>query len=309
MDAAHSGRNDFYGMMPILPTAITPERKIDEKSMRRLVQYCLKFNAAAIGHFGIASEFHKIPDPDRRLLTEIIIDETAGQVPVFIGISAQGFDTALKYAEEAETLGADLIMAALPLINRPTQEEAFNFYRDISETSSLPIIIQDIPESAEVLSADLVCGMYREIENVRYVKAEGTGFMTKIQEIFTLSKGELEVIGGAGGKHMIHLLNMGITSFMTGTEALDLHSATVQAFLAGDEKKAADIYYHKIMPYHAFYEANSEELLKRMLHMRGIIDHPGIYGPLAAKPLSEVEWQEFNWTLDRIGFNKMWPDL
>jgi dihydrodipicolinate synthase/N-acetylneuraminate lyase len=80
MDAAHSGRNDFYGMMPILPTAITPERKIDEKSMRRLVQYCLKFNAAAIGHFGIASEFHKIPDHDRRLLTEIIIDETARQV-------------------------------------------------------------------------------------------------------------------------------------------------------------------------------------------------------------------------------------
>jgi 2-keto-3-deoxy-L-arabinonate dehydratase len=309
MDAAHSGRNDFNGMMPILPTTITPERKIDEKSMRRLVQYCLKFNAAAIGHFGIASEFHKIPDTDRRLLTEIIIDENAGQVPVFIGISAQGFDAALRYAEEAESMGADLIMAALPLINRPSREEAFNFFKDISDTSSLPIIIQDIPESANVLSADLVWRMYQEIKNVKYVKAEGAGFITKIQEIITLSKGELEVIGGAGGKHMIHLLRMGITSFMTGTEALDLHSGTVQAFLAGDEMKAADIYYHKIMPYFAFYEANSEELLKKMLHMRGIIDHPDIYGPLAAKPISQIEWQEFNWTLDRIGFKKTWPDL
>ena len=102
-------KNNFYGMMPILPTAISPDGKIDEKSMRRLVQYCIKFNAAAIGHFGFASEFHKISDTDRRVLTEIIVDETAGSVPVFIGINSQGFNISLRYAEEAEKLGAELV--------------------------------------------------------------------------------------------------------------------------------------------------------------------------------------------------------
>lgn len=302
-------KNDFYGMMPILPTAITPDGKIDEKSQRRLVQYCLKCGAAAIGHFGFASEFHKICDDDRRLLTEIIIDETTGRVPVFIGINSQGFDISLRYAEEAENLGADIIMAALPLINLPTQEEAYNFYKDISNASSLPIIIQDIPESANVLSPGLVWEMYQEIENVKYVKAEGTGFIPKTQEIIDLSKGELEVIGGAGGKSMIHLLRMGITSFMTGTEALDFHSGTVQAFLGGDEEKSADIYYNKIMPYFAFYDNYPEELLKAMLYERGVIDHPDIIAPRAKQPMSEIEWREFNWILDRIGFRKKWTDL
>ena len=296
-------------MMPILPTAITPDGKIDEKSMRRLVQYCIKFDAAAIGHFGFASEFHKISDTDRRVLTEIIVDETAGSVPVFIGINSQGFNISLRYAEEAEKLGADIIMAALPLINLPTREEAYNLYKDISSTSSLPIIIQDIPESANVLSPDLVWEMYQEIENVKYVKAEGTGFISKTQEIINLSKGELEVIGGAGGKSMIHLLRMGITSFMTGTEALDFHNGTVQAFLDGDEEKAADIYYNKIMPYFAFYDNYPEELLKAMLKERGIIDHPDIIAPSAKQPMSEIEWREFNWILDRIGFRKKWPNI
>ena len=295
--------------MPILPTAISPDGKIDEKSMRRLVQYCIKFNAAAIGHFGFASEFHKISDTDRRVLTEIIVDETAGSVPVFIGINSQGFNISLRYAEEAEKLGADIIMAALPLINLPTREEAYNLYKDISSTSSLPIIIQDIPESANVLSPDLVWEMYQEIENVKYVKAEGTGFISKTQEIINLSKGELEVIGGAGGKSMIHLLRMGITSFMTGTEALDFHNGTVQAFLDGDEEKAADIYYNKIMPYFAFYDNYPEELLKAMLKERGIIDHPDIIAPSAKQPMSEIEWREFNWILDRIGFRKKWPNI
>ena len=61
--------NNFRGMMPILPTAITPDGKIDEKSQRRLVQYVLQCGAVAIGHFGFASEFHKISDNDRTLLT------------------------------------------------------------------------------------------------------------------------------------------------------------------------------------------------------------------------------------------------
>jgi dihydrodipicolinate synthase/N-acetylneuraminate lyase len=200
-------------------------------------------------------------------------------------------------------------MAALPLINLPTREEAYNLYKDISSTSSLPIIIQDIPESANVLSPDLVWEMYQEIENVKYVKAEGTGFISKTQEIINLSKGELEVIGGAGGKSMIHLLRMGITSFMTGTEALDFHNGTVQAFLDGDEEKAADIYYNKIMPYFAFYDNYPEELLKAMLKERGIIDHPDIIAPSAKQPMSEIEWREFNWILDRIGFRKKWPNI
>jgi len=130
-------------MMPILPTAITPDGKIDEKSQRRLVQYCLQCKAVAIGHFGFASEFQKISDTDRRNLTKIIINETAGRVPVFIGVTAQGFDVAINYAKEAEQLGADIIMAALPLINLPNQEDACKFYQALSDAVSLPIIIQD----------------------------------------------------------------------------------------------------------------------------------------------------------------------
>ena len=302
-------KNDFYGMMPILPTAITPDGKIDETSQRRLVQYCLKCSAVAIGHFGFASEFHKISDKDRTLLTKIIIDEVSGKVPVFIGVTAQGFNVAIEYAKEAEQLGADIIMAALPLINLPTQEEAFNFYNKLSESVPLPIIIQDIPESAEVLSPEFVWKMFNEIEQVKYVKAEGNNFVPKTEKIIQISENKLEVIGGAGGKNMIHLLRLGITSFMTGTEALDLHGAAVREFINGNEDKAADIYYQKIMPYFAFYDNYSEELLKAMLHERGVIDHPDIISPRAKKPRSEIEWRELNWVLDQSGLRNKWPNI
>ena len=295
--------------MPILPTAIQPDGKIDEISQRRLVQYCLKCEAVAIGHFGFASEFHKISDEDRTFLTEIIIDEVEGKVPVFIGVTAQGFNIALKYAEEAEKLGADILMAALPLINLPAPNEAFDFYRTLSESTDLPIIIQDIPESADVLSPDLVIRMYEEIKNIKYVKAEGNNFIPKIEKIMNLSGGNLEVIGGSGGKHMIHLLRMGVTSFMTGTEALDLHNLTVKEYLAGNQDVAADLFYNRIMPYFTFYDNYSEELLKRILFERKVIDHPNVLSPRSKEPMSEAEWREFEWILDRIKLRNKWPDI
>ncbi|MCB9206337.1 MAG: dihydrodipicolinate synthase family protein [Ignavibacteriales bacterium] len=306
---SQNNKNDFYGMMPILPTAIKPDGKIDETSMRRLVQYCLKCGAVAIGHFGFASEFHKISDSDRTMLTKIIIDETNKKVPVFIGVTAQGFDVAIKYAIEAEQLGADIIMAALPLINLPTQEEAFQFYKNLSDNISLPIIIQDIPESANILSPEFVWQMFNEIENIKYIKAEGNNFIQKINEIQKLSKGSFEIIGGSGGRHMIHLLKLGITSYMTGTEALDLHNSCVKSFREGKEDLAAEIYYNKILPYFTFYDSYSEELLKEMLYQRGVIDYPNIIEPRAKKPMSEIEWQEFNWILDKIGLRNKWPNI
>ncbi len=297
------------GMMPIMPTAITQQATIDETSQRRLVQYCLQCGAVAIGHFGIASEFHKIPDHARRQLTEIIVEETAGRAPVFMGVTAPGVGTSLNYARQAEDLGADLIMAALPYVDLPNADGAFDYYAALSEATSLPIIIQDTPASSSILTADLLWRMDQEIPGVQHVKAEGKNFLAKTAKLLELSDGNISVIGGAGGRHLLHLLRLGVTAFMTGTEALDLHGAAVSAHLAGETERAAKIYFDQILPYLEFYLDYPEELLKSMLHERGVIDCPDVLAPPASVPMSEVERAEFAWVLDRIGWRIQWPEI
>lgn len=307
--ASTDSSKGFHGMMPIMPTAIDEAGTLDEASQRRLVHYCLKCGAVAIGHFGIASEFHKIPDANRRRLIEIIVDEVSGQVPVFIGVTAPGVETSLNYARQAETLGADLIMAALPYVNVPDAAGAMAYYAALSRATRLPIIVQDTPASSAVLTAELLWRMSREIERIDHIKAEGTGFLTKTAALLELSGGQLSVIGGAGGRHLIHLLRLGVTSFMTGTEALELHGGAVQAFLSGEQEQAETIYFQQILPYLGFYLDYPEELLKYMLHARGVMDCPRVLDPPASAPMSDVERQEFNWVLDRIGWRKQWLDI
>ncbi|MCC6679959.1 MAG: dihydrodipicolinate synthase family protein [Phycisphaeraceae bacterium] len=299
----------FRGMMPILPTTITKDGRIDEASQRRLVQYAIKCGAAAIGHFGFASEFFKLNEANRKLVTQVVVDEAKGKVPVFIGVAAPATHMAVEYAKQAKDLGADLLMAAIPYIAVPDEKGTWEYYQRISDAVDLPIIVQDTPLSTNILKPDVVGNMFNQIEHIDYIKAEGSDFLLKSAKLIELSGGKLPVIGGAGGKHMIHMLRVGVTSFMTGTEALDVHAAVVKAYLDGDEDKAAEIYYQVLLPYFTFYDAYPEQLLKQMLYDRGIIDCPDIIHPRQYKPMSDVELKEFQWVLKRIGFDKKWPNI
>lgn len=300
----------FRGMMPILPTAVTKTGEIDESSMRRLVQYALKCDVAAIGHFGFASEFHKLSDKQRRQLIKLLVEEIGGNVPFFCGVTSQADHISVDYAREAADLGADIIMAATPYVSVPDQAGLLNYYRKIDAATSLPIIVQDTSVSAPMLDAATLVNMFNEMEHIHYVKAEGNDFLEKTIRIIELSSNRFPVIGGAAGQHMIHMCRCGVTSFMTGTEALDIHGGVLRAALEDDMERAANIYFEKLLPYRVFYDKFCDELLKDMLFRRGIIDCPDLIQPAGIAPMDNSLRKEFDWILDRIGFeDQKWPDI
>ena len=108
---------------------------------------------------------------------------------------------------------------------------------------------------------------------------------------------------------MIHMLSMGITSFMTGTEALDLHAACVHAYLRGEHSKAQELFYTQIMPYFAFYECYPDELLKKMLHWRGIIQNNIVIPPHVPRHMSNAEWRLFEGVLNKLEWRTDWSDI
>mgnify|MGYP002625282012 CR=1 FL=1 len=294
----------FRGMMPILPTAITADGAFDEASHGRGVEYALGCGAVAIGHFGMAAELYKIPQAMRRRVAEVVVDAVARRVPVFLGVTSPGVAISCEFAREAEALGADLIMSALPYVDLPDAEGARAYYEALARATTLPIIVQDTPASSATLTAELLVGLTTTIENVQHVKAEGKAVLAKTAALLERTGDDVSVIGGAGGRLLIHLLRLGVTAFMTGTEALELHGGAVAAYLAGDEERAAKIYFEQILPYLEFYLEYPEELLKWMLERRGVLESATVLAPRAAAPMSEVERRELEWVLARIGWGE-----
>lgn len=97
----------------------------------------------------------------------------------------------------------------------------FDYHRKISDSISVPLIIQDMSSSAGILTPGLIGRLYEEVENIHCIKAEGGNFQQEMVATMELTDGRIPVIGGAGGRHLIHMLRLGVTAFMSGTEALD----------------------------------------------------------------------------------------
>jgi hypothetical protein len=83
----------------------------------------------------------------------------------------------------------------------------------------------------------------------------------------------------------------------------------VHAYLDGDKEVAANIYYNRLLPYLMFYRDHNRELLKEILFRRGIIDCPKVIPPVGKPMMTPVEWQEFDWIMERIGLTNKWPDI
>lgn len=302
----------FRGMMPIMATPVHSDNSLDVESQRRHVEYCLKCGAVAVGHFAYASEFKKLRERDRSRILEVVAETINGRVPFFAGVTAKTRADMLRYARDAEQRGADLIMPSLPYEEELDQEGALALFVDLASAVSLPMIIQDVPQTAHILTPDLVTTIADATGKVHSIKAESDDFLTKTAELMRRFEGTMQVIGGAGGRHMIHLLRLGVTAFMTGTEALELHASVVNAYLRGQEDEAAELYFNKILPYLMFYGSdNWLRNLKMMLHMRGIIDSPNLCLPDddIPPPHSPVVMEQYLWVLNRIGWMKTWPDI
>lgn len=74
-------------VVPIL-TPIDEDEKIDEKKLRKQVDYVIEGGVLGILAFGSNGEFYMVEEDEMERGLQIIIDQTAGRVPVYFGIGA-----------------------------------------------------------------------------------------------------------------------------------------------------------------------------------------------------------------------------
>ena len=296
---------DFRGQMPILPTTIHADNSLDLQSQRKLVDYCLANGAAAIGHLGGASEYHKVASSHREAIIATVIEQVNGRVPVFIGTTDLSIVDSLENARIAQKLGADLLMVCSPAAGVMRKDDLFDYYRAVSESCDLPIIVQDTGASAGQYDADFMVKLGKEIPACMYAKAEGADFLDKTRALLDGAGDSMQIVGGAAGFHMIQLLRLGITAFMTGTEACEVHNEVIHSWLGGNEDAAIRSFYTKLLPYLEIFNLDWRFFLKYMLHKRGLIENTKLLFPLDGPAPSPLLMQEMDYILDRIAKDKI----
>jgi 4-hydroxy-tetrahydrodipicolinate synthase len=188
---------EFRGSYTVMITPFTEDGSgIDIPALERFLDWQLAVGVPGIIVLGSTGEFLAVSDDERTQLVEATIRHINGRIPVLVGTMNAHTPNAVRYSREAEALGADGLMVVPPYYYTPTEHEIFGYYRAISESVSIPIMLYNNPVTTNVdMSAKLVGKLTRAFENIRYIK-EASLDVARVFDVIEETEGVMHVFAG-----------------------------------------------------------------------------------------------------------------
>ncbi len=148
------------GMVPPIVVPFDENGDIDGAALRAEVKYLLATGIDGISSGGSTGEGALLDDADLRCCLEIIGEENHKRLPVYAGIIRNSTRDAVRAALDAKALGADAVLVTPVIYHGATEEENFEFFREISEAVQLPTIIYNVVPN-NLISPELFYRMTR----------------------------------------------------------------------------------------------------------------------------------------------------
>jgi len=189
-----AGKPDWLkGIIPALVTPFTPEEKIDEEALRRLVRHVLP-HVNAVVPVGTTGEFVYLSEAEKRRVIDITIDEVAGRVPVIAGTGCSNTKDTVALTEYAQDAGAAAALVVAPFYFKPTFNEVYEHYEAVSKVG-LPIILYNIPQTAGTHYRWWTAEGMAYLDNVIGIK-DSSGDVPFLMAMFEKVKGRIAIICG-----------------------------------------------------------------------------------------------------------------
>jgi 4-hydroxy-tetrahydrodipicolinate synthase len=176
---------------------------------------------------------------------------------------------AVEATEKAEKIGVDACLSVVPYYNRPNQEGIYQHFRAIAESTSLPIIMYNIPSRVVVNMEPETIARLSKIENIAGVK-EASGNMEHVAKTLNAAREGLLIWSGndndtfpimaLGGYGVI-----GVTTHLVGRQ----YKKMIDLILSEKIKEAAAIHRSLVPLVNAMFISSNPAPIKYALNYLG----------------------------------------
>jgi 4-hydroxy-tetrahydrodipicolinate synthase len=286
---------EIRGIFPILATPYSEDMEVDEEELRQLVNYLIDQGAHGLAPNGGSSECHRLTVAERLRMTDWVLEENGGRLPVIVGVSAAGTAEAVHLARYASERGADGVFGTPPIDGMASPQAIYAHYQALNQAVEIPIVVQ---EETIPVPTPLIVRMVEELEHVNYVKEERPALAgLKIGEILAASD-RVRVLSGGG--NFMEELAQGAVGAIPGSVAVAGYARVFDAYTSGD-LGAAWAEYERILPLVSFRQrVNVLALTKEVLRRQGVFTRTRLREP-AGPPLDAVQLRVLDTIMERMG--------
>ena len=132
-------------LLTAMVTPYTPDGAVDYKHARRLAAHLVRSGNDGVVLSGTTGESPLLNDDEKYRLWEETKQELGATATVVAGAGTNDTRHSIHLAHLAEKAGADAILAVVPYYLKPPQEGVYQHFRAIAESTSLPVIIYNVP--------------------------------------------------------------------------------------------------------------------------------------------------------------------
>jgi 2-keto-3-deoxy-L-arabinonate dehydratase len=236
----------YKGVFPVVPTVFDERGELDLEGQRRALDFMIDAGSHGVCILANFSEQFVLSDEERERVMHACLEHVAGRVPVIVTTSHFSSAICAERSRRAEAAGAAMVMVMPPYHGatiRVPELGVFDFFRQVSDAITIPIMIQDAPVSGTALPAAFLARMAREIERVAYFKIEVPQAAAKLRHLVELGGAAVE--GPWDGEEAITLmadLDAGATGAMTGGAYPDGIRQVMDPYAAGQRDQAMAAY-------------------------------------------------------------------
>lgn len=260
----------FGNLLTAMVTPFDDKMEVDYTQAANLAKYLAEHGSDGIVVCGTTGESPTLTKEEKIKLWQVVKEAVAGKAAVIAGTGSNNTKESIAMTKEAEKLGVDGAMLVGPYYNKPSQEGFYQHFKTVAESTSLPIIVYNVPgrTGTNILPQTVI--RLSEISNIVAVK-EASGNVEQASQIRRGTAPDFMVYSGDDSL-TLPILAVGGTGVISVASHVigDQMQEMIKAYLSGDVKKASALHLELFPVFKGLFITSNPVPVKAALNLKGI---------------------------------------
>jgi len=178
---------------------VTPFKKdlsIDFVAIKNLVDFLVENDINYIVVQGTTGESSTMSNDEKIISRKAFVEANNYRVPLVLGLGSNDTMSLLNEIKESDFLGYSAILSVTPYYNRPTMEGLYKHYSLIAQSSTIPIILYNVPSRTGCnILPETTIRLANEFKNIIGIK-EASGDLNQVKQLIINKPDDFLVISG-----------------------------------------------------------------------------------------------------------------
>jgi dihydrodipicolinate synthase/N-acetylneuraminate lyase len=144
--------------------------RIDEETLRRYIDWLIERGVDGLYPNGSTGEFVRFTPEERRHIMNIVVDQTAGRVPILAGAAEANVEETIAACNAYGQLGVRAVAIVAPYYYRLAPEGVYAYFKEIADRVDVDVTLYNIPLFASPIDVQTVKRLALECPRVVGIK-------------------------------------------------------------------------------------------------------------------------------------------